>query len=122
MFFVSLSVNSLQQRWMIQFSDDYVSKLCSNNNSICSFFFSFFRLLEEKEKDLELAAKIGQELLERNRFLDDKVCQLEAQVSQSTELITQLRHELQVSTELSVRPSVRLSVRPSVFRERKLPR
>ncbi len=26
------------------------------------------RLLEEKEKDLELAAKIGQELLERNRY------------------------------------------------------
>jgi trafficking kinesin-binding protein 1 len=25
------------------------------------------RLLEEKEKDLELAAKIGQELLERNK-------------------------------------------------------
>ena len=31
------------------------------------------RLLEEKEKDLELAAKIGQELLERNRFLEEKV-------------------------------------------------
>ncbi len=38
------------------------------------------RLLAEKEKDLELAAKIGQELLERNRFLDEKVQQLEAQV------------------------------------------
>lgn len=38
------------------------------------------RLLEEKEKDLELAAKIGQELLERNRFLDDRVSQLELQV------------------------------------------
>ncbi len=38
------------------------------------------RLLAEKEKDLELAAKIGQELLERNRFLDDKVQQLEVQV------------------------------------------
>ncbi len=61
---------------------------------------SLFRLLEEKEKDLELAAKIGQELLERNRFLDDKVSQLEAQVAQSTELITQLRHELQVKTDL----------------------
>lgn len=34
------------------------------------------RLLEEKEKDLELAAKIGQELLERNRFLEDKVRQI----------------------------------------------
>jgi trafficking kinesin-binding protein 1 len=58
------------------------------------------RLLEEKEKDLELAAKIGQELLERNRFLDDKVSHLETQVAQSTELITQLRHELHVKTDL----------------------
>ncbi len=38
------------------------------------------RLLAEKEKDLELAAKIGQELLERNRLLDEKIQQLEAQV------------------------------------------
>jgi trafficking kinesin-binding protein 1 len=29
------------------------------------------RLLEEKEKDLELAAKIGQELLERNKGQHD---------------------------------------------------
>lgn len=58
------------------------------------------RLLEEKEKDLELAAKIGQELLERNRLLDETVAQLENQVASSTELITQLKHELQVKTEL----------------------
>jgi hypothetical protein len=42
------------------------------------------RLIHEKEKDLELAAKIGQELLERNRCLDDKVAQLEAQVSRTS--------------------------------------
>ena len=62
--------------------------------------YLFSRLLEEKEKDLELAAKIGQELLERNRFLDDKVAQLEAAAVHSTELITQLRHDLQVKTDL----------------------
>ena len=54
----------------------------------------FVRLLEEKEKDLELAAKIGQELLERNRFLDEKVTALEVQLTASTDLITQLRHDL----------------------------
>ena len=58
------------------------------------------RLLEEKEKDLELAAKIGQELLERNRILEEKVSHLETQVSFSTEALTQLRHELQVKTDL----------------------
>ena len=34
---------------------------------------NYFGHIQEKEKDLELAAKIGQELLERNRTLDDKV-------------------------------------------------
>ncbi|XP_059096744.1 trafficking kinesin-binding protein milt-like [Tigriopus californicus] len=58
------------------------------------------RLLEEKEKDLELAAKIGQELLERNRFLEEKVFQLEAHIAQNNELITQLRHDLQIKTDL----------------------
>ncbi len=45
------------------------------------------RLLEEKEKDLELAAKIGQELLERNRFLDERVTQLEVQVGRIPSLL-----------------------------------
>ena len=35
------------------------------------------RLLQEKENDLELAAKIGQELLERNRRLEERVLGLE---------------------------------------------
>lgn len=58
------------------------------------------RLLEEKEKDLELAAKIGQELLQRNKETDEKVNKLENDFSGATELITQLRHELQVKTDL----------------------
>merc|ERR1711862_695122 len=48
------------------------------------------RLLQEKENDLELAAKIGQELLERNRRLEERVNGLEIQLNSSTELITQL--------------------------------
>lgn len=48
----------------------------------------------------ELAAKIGQELLERNRFLDDKVNVLENQIEAANEVITQLRHELQMKTDL----------------------
>lgn len=58
------------------------------------------RLLEEKEKDLELAAKIGQELLERNEVLNAKITSLEMQVIAANEMITQLRHELQVKTDL----------------------
>ena len=57
------------------------------------------RLLEEKEKDLELAAHIGQELLQRNKESDDKVARLETELCGANDLITQLRHELQVSEE-----------------------
>ena len=58
------------------------------------------QLLEEKEKDLELAAQIGQELLQRNKEADEKVARLESNVNESNELITQLKHELQVKTDL----------------------
>eukprot|EP00092_Neocalanus_flemingeri_P012790 GFUD01013782.1.p1 GENE.GFUD01013782.1~~GFUD01013782.1.p1 ORF type:complete len:1377 (+),score=309.96 GFUD01013782.1:584-4714(+) len=58
------------------------------------------RLLEEKEKDLELAAKIGQELLQRNKESDEKINKLENDFGSASDLITQLRHELQVKTDL----------------------
>lgn len=58
------------------------------------------RLLEEKEKDLELAAKIGTELLQRNKESDEKISKLETELCGSNDLITQLRHELQVKTDL----------------------
>ena len=57
-------------------------------------------LLQEKENDLELAAKIGQELLERNQRLEERVSGLEFQLISSTDLITQLRHDLTVKTDL----------------------
>ena len=58
------------------------------------------RLLKEKETDLELAAKIGQELLERNHKLDEKVANLEVQQLRANDLITQLHHELTVKSDL----------------------
>ena len=48
-------------------------------------------LLHEKENDLELAAKIGQELLERNQILEERVSDLEVQLNLNIETITQLR-------------------------------
>ena len=57
-------------------------------------------LLQEKENDLELAAKIGQELLERNQRLEERVSVLEFQLTSSTDLITQLKHDLTVKTDL----------------------
>ena len=54
------------------------------------------RLLAEKEKDLELAAKIGQELLQRNKETEEKVSRLEHENQIANDTIIQLKHELQV--------------------------
>uniref|UniRef100_A0A672GPW5 Trafficking protein, kinesin binding 1a n=1 Tax=Salarias fasciatus TaxID=181472 RepID=A0A672GPW5_SALFA len=58
------------------------------------------RLLEEKERDLELAAKIGQSLLKKNRTLTEQNDYLEEQVVQITEEVAQLHHELNLKDEL----------------------
>lgn len=54
----------------------------------------------QKEKDLELAAKIGQQLLNRNKALEERNAALEAEVSAAGDTITQLRHDLQMKTDL----------------------
>lgn len=58
------------------------------------------RLLEEKERDLELAARIGQSLLKKNRTLTEQNDYLEEQVGQITEEVAQLHHELNLKDEL----------------------
>lgn len=58
------------------------------------------RLLEEKERDLELAARIGQSLLKKNRTLTEQNDYLEERVGQITEEVAQLHHELNLKDEL----------------------
>ncbi|XP_067111543.1 trafficking kinesin-binding protein 1-like [Osmerus mordax] len=58
------------------------------------------RLLEEKERDLELAAKIGQSLLKKNRTLSEQNEYLEEQVGHIAEEVAQLHHELNLKDEL----------------------
>ncbi|KAK3577177.1 hypothetical protein CHS0354_037516 [Potamilus streckersoni] len=58
------------------------------------------RLLEEKERDLELAARIGQTLLDKNRELEIKCEALEEQFNLAQETLKQLRHELSMKDEL----------------------
>ncbi|KAL5005743.1 hypothetical protein ScPMuIL_016901 [Solemya velum] len=58
------------------------------------------RLLEEKERDLELAARIGQTLLERNNDLKQKNNVLEDQLNTTTEIVCQLKHEVAKKDEL----------------------
>uniref|UniRef100_A0A8C1KG69 Trafficking protein, kinesin binding 1 n=1 Tax=Cyprinus carpio TaxID=7962 RepID=A0A8C1KG69_CYPCA len=58
------------------------------------------RLLEEKERDLELAARIGQSLLKKNRVLSEQNEYLEEQVGTIREEVAQLHHELNLKDEL----------------------
>ncbi|XP_066245170.1 trafficking kinesin-binding protein milt isoform X1 [Euwallacea similis] len=58
------------------------------------------RLLEEKEKDLELTARIGKELLQQNNRLENTVASLETDLKAAYEKITQFSHEIHKKTEL----------------------
>ncbi|KRF98373.1 uncharacterized protein Dwil_GK15273, isoform B [Drosophila willistoni] len=58
------------------------------------------RLLEEKEKDLELTVQIGQDLLKQNNALELRVSHLEAELKESNDDRSQLVHELHKKNEL----------------------
>ncbi|XP_075033266.1 trafficking kinesin-binding protein 1-like isoform X2 [Mixophyes fleayi] len=57
-------------------------------------------LLEEKERDLELAACIGQSLLKQNRELTAKNLFLEEELESAKEEVCQLRHEISMREDL----------------------
>ncbi|TRY90693.1 hypothetical protein DNTS_002894 [Danionella cerebrum] len=63
-------------------------------------YFSVTHLLEEKERDLELAARIGQSLLKQNKALTDRNKLLDEQLESTKEEIAQLRHELSMREDL----------------------
>lgn len=54
----------------------------------------------QKEKDIELTARIGKELLAHNQKLEANVASLESELRTANEKITQLTHELVKKTEL----------------------
>ncbi|XP_038071992.1 trafficking kinesin-binding protein 1-like isoform X2 [Patiria miniata] len=58
------------------------------------------RLLEEKEKDLELAAKIGQSLLEQNKQLEKRIDAIEEQFTLAADQNTQLKHDMKLKEQL----------------------
>lgn len=53
-----------------------------------------------KEKDLELTARIGKELLQQNNKLENTVASLEHELRVANEKITQFTHEVSKKTEL----------------------
>lgn len=54
----------------------------------------------QKEKDIELTARIGKELLGHNQKLEANVASLEGELRAANEKIIQLTHELTKKTEL----------------------
>ncbi|EMP28686.1 Trafficking kinesin-binding protein 1 [Chelonia mydas] len=56
--------------------------------------------MQQKERDLELAARIGQSLLKKNKSLTERNEFLEEQVEHIREEVSQLRHELSMKDEL----------------------
>ncbi|XP_040297823.1 trafficking kinesin-binding protein 2 isoform X1 [Bufo bufo] len=57
-------------------------------------------LLTERDRDLELAARIGQALLKRNHILTEQNESLEEQLSQALDHVNQLQHELTKKDDL----------------------
>uniref|UniRef100_A0A3B4WQH6 Trafficking kinesin protein 2 n=1 Tax=Seriola lalandi dorsalis TaxID=1841481 RepID=A0A3B4WQH6_SERLL len=57
-------------------------------------------LLAERDRDLELAARIGQSLLQRNHLLQERNEALEEQLAQALDQVHQLQHELTKKDEL----------------------
>ncbi|XP_051567322.1 trafficking kinesin-binding protein 2-like isoform X2 [Myxocyprinus asiaticus] len=57
-------------------------------------------LLDERDRDLELAARIGQSLLQRNHVLQERNESLEEQLAQTVDQVHQLQHELGKKDEL----------------------
>ncbi|CAF0763644.1 unnamed protein product, partial [Didymodactylos carnosus] len=64
------------------------------------YFQAVTRLLEERERDLNIAAGFGKILLESNDQLKQQVSLLEQDIDQTTEMVQQLKHDLLLKDRL----------------------
>ncbi|CAG2173984.1 unnamed protein product, partial [Oppiella nova] len=69
------------------------------------------KLLEEKERDLELAARIGQSLLEQNKVLTNRSEELETELSSTNEAVEKLKFELFNTNERVIQLKHELSMK-----------
>uniref|UniRef100_A0A6G1R441 Trafficking kinesin protein 2 n=1 Tax=Hypotaenidia okinawae TaxID=2861861 RepID=A0A6G1R441_9GRUI len=80
-------------RYMILGTDNVEQKTYSDADMVK-------HLLAEKDRDLELAARIGQALLKRNHLLTEQNETLEEQLGQTLDRVNQLQHELTKKDDL----------------------
>lgn len=86
---------------IVQVSEKSVcDSLVSRRVSVVSSLVIMDDLLEQKEKDLELAARIGQGLLTRNKALEERLVAVEGELTSAHDSVTQLRHDLLLKGEL----------------------
>ncbi|XP_054479869.1 trafficking kinesin-binding protein 2 isoform X2 [Anoplopoma fimbria] len=77
-------------------SEDRVEQMTKTYNDI----EVVSHLLAERDRDLELAARIGQSLLQRNHLLQERNEALEEQLAQALDQVHQVQHELGKKDEL----------------------
>ncbi|NXN92493.1 TRAK2 protein, partial [Rhinopomastus cyanomelas] len=80
-------------RYMIRGTDNVEQKTYADADMVK-------HLLAEKDRDLELAARIGQALLKRNHLLMEQNEALEEQLGQALDRVNQLQHELSKKDDL----------------------
>ncbi|VDM92496.1 unnamed protein product [Litomosoides sigmodontis] len=74
---------------------------CFGKNSLKRIhWLMLMEMILQKEKDLELAAQIGQSLLEQNHELQTRNEFLEEALNASNDIVVQLRHDLQTRSSL----------------------
>ncbi|XP_051729294.1 trafficking kinesin-binding protein 1 isoform X3 [Ctenopharyngodon idella] len=96
-----MGVEDFELDWCYeQYADVLCAERVSQMTKTYNDIDAVTRLLEEKERDLELAARIGQSLLKKNRVLSEQNEYLEEQVGTIREEVAQLHHELNLKDEL----------------------
>ncbi|ROL45905.1 Trafficking kinesin-binding protein 1 [Anabarilius grahami] len=96
-----MGVEDFEPDWCYeQYADVLCAERVSQMTKTYNDIDAVTRLLEEKERDLELAARIGQSLLKKNRVLSEQNEYLEEQVGTIREEVAQLHHELNLKDEL----------------------
>lgn len=93
-----------KMRLMIFLSLIEIAVLCGNRVSQMTRAYddieAVTRLLEEKEKDLELTVQIGKELLAQNTRLENRVVELEGDIKTANEDLAQLSYDLHTKSTL----------------------
>uniref|UniRef100_A0A8C2BBX4 Trafficking protein, kinesin binding 2 n=1 Tax=Cyprinus carpio TaxID=7962 RepID=A0A8C2BBX4_CYPCA len=91
-----IQIYELQNMTSLKLYADRVEQMTKTYNDIDMVT----HLLAERDRDLELAARIGQSLLQRNHVLQERNESLEEQLAQALDQVHQLHHELTKKDEL----------------------